>query len=63
MSRSLIAAFSAAVDVALIRSSPGGDKLSDEMVLLLALIAFDDYLPFPSRAERAVRAAFFESEP
>jgi hypothetical protein len=45
----------AAVDVALIRHSPRGGDLSEELVLLLALILFDDYMLFPSDAERDAR--------
>lgn len=51
MKRTSVQAIAAAVDVALIRNSPGGRGLSNETAQLLALLVFDDYLLFPSRAE------------
>jgi hypothetical protein len=50
-----MAAIWLAADVALVRNSPGGRELSDELVLLLVLAFFDDYLLFPSAAERETR--------
>jgi hypothetical protein len=50
-----MSAIKAAADVAIVRHSPGGEKLSDEFVLLLALIQFDDYLLFPTAKERDER--------
>jgi hypothetical protein len=42
-----IAFCQAAVDLAFVRGTPGGDKLSPEMLLLLVLITCDDYELFP----------------
>lgn len=50
-----MAAIWLAADVATVRNSPGGRELSDELVLLLVLAFFDDYLLFPSAAERETR--------
>jgi hypothetical protein len=55
---STLAEISAAVEVAMIRNSPGGRDLSDEMVLLLVLVVFDGYMLFPDSDER--RAATSE---
>jgi hypothetical protein len=42
----------AAVDVWWIRASAGGEKLSAEMVLILALVTFDGYELFPGNRRR-----------
>jgi hypothetical protein len=52
---STLAEISAAVEVALIRNSPGGRDLSDELVLLLVLLVFDGYMLFPTAEERKAR--------
>jgi hypothetical protein len=43
--------FSAIVDRAFIRSSPGGRELSHEMLTILAVVAYEDYELFPARKE------------
>lgn len=42
----------AAVDVAMLRATPGGRELSNEMLPLLALVVYDDYELFPSPPKR-----------
>jgi len=37
-----------ACDVALLRHSPGGEKLSFEMLLILTLVVYDGYELFPA---------------
>jgi hypothetical protein len=43
----------AAVHIAMLRNTVGGDKLSAEMVMLLVMMVDEGYLLFPSSDERA----------
>jgi hypothetical protein len=43
----------ATIDLHEIRSRPGGERLSPETAMLLALVVFDGFTLFPSAAERA----------
>jgi len=45
----------AATDIAIVRHSGNGERLSAEMALFVALVAFDDYLLFPNAEERSAR--------
>jgi hypothetical protein len=45
----------AAVDVAFLRATPGGSDLSSEMLLMLALVVYNDYGLFPTPAPPAKR--------
>jgi hypothetical protein len=42
----------AAAHIAELRNTPGGRELSPELIMLLALVVFDEYLLFPSEQER-----------
>lgn len=42
----------AIIDLVELRATPGGDQLSAEMLLILALIFFDGYQLFPGPDER-----------
>jgi hypothetical protein len=42
----------AIVDIVWIRNTEGGEQLSPEMTLLMALVIYDDFLLFPSREAR-----------
>jgi len=42
----------AAVDIAFLRATPGGRDLSSEMVLMLALVVYNDYELFPPAAPK-----------
>jgi hypothetical protein len=43
------------VNIAFVRSTPGGRELSQEMAELLALVIFDDYELFPTKSEQRNR--------
>ena len=51
------------VDMAFVRTTPGGKKLSPEMTRLLGLAMFGGYLLFPSKQERDCITPFVNSEP
>ncbi len=42
----------AAANIAMLRNTVGGEKLSPEMILLMSLVVDEDYVLFPSAEER-----------
>lgn len=49
-----------ACDVAAVRHSPGGEKLSPEMLLILVLVIYDGYELFPSHSTPMLPPLWFE---
>jgi hypothetical protein len=47
----------ALVDMEMLRHQDGGERLSPEMLLILALVTCDDYFLFPSSKERSAIGA------
>jgi hypothetical protein len=45
----------AAVDIAFLKATPGGRDLSHEMLLMLALVVYNDYELFPPAVPPAKR--------
>jgi hypothetical protein len=48
--------FAAMVDRAFLRDLPGGRELSSEMLLILAVVVYEDYELFPARKKKGTNA-------